>query len=313
MADIQISNLDDALSFGSRVAGVTDAALDDAAVRKELAQLFEDRGVIVFEGVEPSAAMQVKISEVFGPLKDHPVAYVQRADADKLLGVIEITAKPDGAIVEIDGEQLVTWQPWHFDHAYNNELNRAGVLRSLKIAGTGGRTAFADGIQIWNDMDAGIRAKAEGMELLLNLDLRYGRQRFGLPENFRVIQEHADSMSEENENGRCAVHPAVWTRATGEKVFHMTGYGCRGMVGDKSDAAFAAMDEVWREAMRVIEPYYHEWHPTDMVIWDNWRILHQACGCAPGQERVVHRTTIKGDYGYGRWEDEPAREAQPAE
>ncbi|MCB2063712.1 MAG: TauD/TfdA family dioxygenase [Novosphingobium sp.] len=312
MADINVHDLDPALSFGSRVTGVTRDALQDEAVRARLNRLFEERGVIVFEGVESTAEMQVQISEVFGPLKDHPVAYVERADADKLLGVIEIKAKPDGAIVEIDGEQLSTWQPWHFDHAYNNELNRAGVLRSLKIAETGGRTGFADGIQIWRDMDPAFREKARDMHLLLNLDLRYGRQKFGLPENFRVVQEHADSLSAENENGRCSVHPAVWTRDTGETVFHMTGYGCRGMVGDRSDGAFEAMEEVWREAMRVIQPYYHVWHPTDMVIWDNWRVLHQACGCAPGEERVVHRTTIKGDYGLGRWEDEPAREAQPA-
>ena len=309
MTSISVSELDENLDFGAKVSGVTSSALQDDDVRAELNRVFEERGVIVFEGVERSAEMQVQISEVFGPLKDHPVAYVDRADADNLLGVIEIKAKPDAAIVEINGEQLVTWQPWHFDHAYNNELNRAGVLRSLEIAKDGGRTAFADGIQIWRDMDPAIRARAEDMKLLLNLDLRYGRQRFGLPDNFRVIQEHTDSLSAENENGRCAVHPAVWTRDTGEKVFHMTGYGCRGMVGDKSDAAFEAMEEVWQEAMRVIQPYYHVWHPNDMVIWDNWRVLHKACGCAPGQERIVHRTTIKGDYGLGRWEDEPELEA----
>ena len=313
MADIRISDLASDVPFGARVDGVTDAALDDPEVRGKLVRLFEDRGMIVFEDVEQTAEMQVRISEVFGPLKDHPVATVDRADGDKLLGVIEIRARPEAAIVAIDGEELVTWQPWHFDHAYNNELNRAGVLRSVKIAGSGGRTAFADGIQIYNDMDPAIREKAEDMELLLNLDLRFGRQRFGLPDNFQIVQEHLDSMSEENENGRCAVHPAVWTRDSGEKVFHMTGYGCRGLVGDRSDAAFEAMDEVWREAMRVVKPYYHTWQAGDMVIWDNWRTLHQACGCPPGMERIVHRTTIKGDYGLGRWEDEPARQAEPAE
>ncbi len=304
MAKIDIQALDESLPFGAKVSGVTKEVLEDSDVRAELNAVFEDRGMIVFKNVEQTPEMQVAISEVFGPLKDHPVAYVDRADSEKLLGVIAITAKPDSAIVEIDGEQLVTWQPWHFDHAYNNELNRAGVLRSIKIASKGGNTAFADGIQIYRDMDPALREKAEDMKLLLNLDLRYGRQRFGLPEDFRIIQEHADSMSARNENGRCAVHPAVWTRDSGEKVFHMTGYGCRGLLGDRSDEAFERMEEVWKGAMRAIQPYYHVWDPNDMVIWDNWRILHQACGCAAGQERIVHRTTIKGDYGHGCWEDE---------
>jgi len=306
MGSIDVRPLDDKLGFGARVSGLNRDKIHDEAIRKQLNDLFDDRGVIVFEGMEPSSELQVQVSEIFGPLKDHPVPSVERADADKMLGVIEIKAHPGAAIVEIDGKPLVTWQPWHFDHAYNNELNRAGVLRSIKIAKDGGRTGFADGIQIYNDMDPAIREKAEGMNLLLNLDLRFGRQRFGLPSNFKVVQEHDSPLSAENENGRCAVHPAVWTRETGEKVFHMTPYGCRGLVGDRSDAAFKAMAEVWDEAMRVVKPYFHEWHETDMVIWDNWRVLHEACGSNPNEERIVHRTTIKGDYGHGRWEDEPA-------
>jgi len=312
MASIEIQALDENLPFGARVTGVTREALKDEAVRAQLKKLLEDRGVIVFKHVEQTPEMQVEISTVFGPLKDHPVPSVERADAEKLLGVIAISNNPGACIVEIEGKRLVTWQPWHFDHAYNNELNYAGVLRSIITATDGGDTAFADGIQIYNDMNPAIRAKAEGISLLLNLDLRYGKQRFGLPETFKLVKEHENSMSSQNENGRCSVHPAVWTRKTGEKVFHMTPYGCRGIDGDRSDAAFELLQEIWDEAMRVIKPYYHKWEEGDMVIWDNHRVLHEATGCNPDSPRLVHRTTIKGDYGFGRWEDEPAREPATA-
>jgi taurine dioxygenase len=312
MASIDIQPLDKDVPFGAKVSGVTRENLQEEETRQQLRDLFQEVGVIVFKNVEQTPEMQVDISTVFGPLKDHPVPTVDRADSEKLLGVIAISNNPGACIVEIDGKPLVTWQPWHFDHAYNNELNYAGVLRSIITAKDGGDTAFADGIQIYNDMDPEIRKKAEGVSLLLNLDLRYGRQRFGLPEGFRVIKEHENSMSAENENGRCAVHPAVWTRETGEKVFHMTPYGCRGIVGDRSDAAFELLQEIWDEAMDVMKPYYHKWEDGDMVIWDNHRVLHHATGCNPDNERLVHRTTIKGDYGLGRWEDEPARETVTA-
>jgi taurine dioxygenase len=255
--------------------------------------------------------MQVEISQVFGPLKEHPVPSVERADKDKLLGVIAISSGPQSCIVEIDGKPLSTWQPWHFDHAYNDELNRAGVLRSLKIARDGGRTGFADGIQICRDMDPAILAKAEGVNVLYNLDLDYTRQRFGLPKGFRQLRAHASDLSERSRGSTCSVHPILWTRDTGERVFHMTPYGCRGIEGDRSDAAFALLAEIWDEAMRVVRPYFHAWHETDMVIWDNWRVLHEATGCNPDEERIVHRTTIKGDYGLGRFEDSP-KQTQPA-
>jgi len=306
---IQIQALDENLSFGARVGGVTRETLKDGDTRAQLQKLFEDRGVLVFEGVEPTAEMQVAISTVFGPLKDHPVPSVERADGEKLLGVIAISAGPGSCIVEIDGKPLVTWQPWHFDHAYNDEMMYAAVLRSIKIAKDGGRTAFADGIQIYNDLDPAIRAQADDLKVLYNLDLRYDRQRFGLPKNFRLVKQHDNSLSEENENGRCAVHPAVWTRPTGEKVFHMCPYGCRGIEGDRSDAAFAKLAEIWQEAERVMKVYHHEWEQGDMVIWDNTRVLHEATGSNPQEEREIHRTTIKGPLCHGWWDDRANAEA----
>ena len=311
MSAIQVQPISDTLSFGARVTGVTSEALDDPAVRAQLKSILDDRGVIACKGVEQTSAMQVKLSEVFGPLKEHPVYAVARADRDALPGVIVIAAGPDSCLVEIKGKELVTWQPWHFDHAYNNEMMYAAVLRSLKTPKDGGRTAFADGIQIYRDMDPAIRAKAEKLNVLYNLDLRYDRQRFGLPETFKLVRPHANNtMSEEAEkNDHCSVHPAVWTRPRGETIFHMCPYGCRGLEGDRSDAAFALLAEVWGEAERVMQPYYHQWEEGDMVIWDNLRMLHEATGSNPAEEREIHRTTIKGDYGLGRWEGERAAAA----
>lgn len=302
MASIDVRTLAEGLAFGACVTGITGEALEDRAIRAKLKKLLEDRGVIACRNVEQTSAMQVKLSEVFGPLKEHPVYSVARADRDKLPGVIVIASGPGSCIVEIDGKPLVTWQPWHFDHAYNNEMMYAAVLRSVKIAKDGGRTAFADGIQIYNDMDPAIRAKAEGLNVLYNLDLRYDRQRFGLPKNFHLVKHHDNTLSAENENGRCAVHPAVWTRPSGEKVFHMCPYGCRGLEGDRSDAAFALLAEIWNEAERVMKVYYHAWEQGDMLVWDNTRVLHEATGSNPNEEREVHRTTIKGDLCHGRWE-----------
>lgn len=305
MASIEVLPLQDDLTFGARVRGVTWDRLADEAVRAQLNQLFDERGVIVFEDVEPSARMQVAISEVFGALKDHPVKMVERLDQDTMPGVITIRTAPDSAICEIDGKQLITWQPWHFDHTYNNELNRAGVLRAEVIAPEGGLTAFADGIQIYRDMKPEARARAEGLELLYTLDMHYERQFFGLPKTFREIRDKGDAILEYAKRFPRAIHPAVWTRATGEKVLHMTPYGCKGIVGNETPEGNALLAEIWEDVERAIQPYYHQWRPTDMVIWDNWRVLHEACGCDPKYDRVVHRTTIKGDYGLGRWETEP--------
>jgi taurine dioxygenase len=313
MVSIGVKPLAKDLSFGARVTGVTREALGDAGIRRQLNEVFEAKGMIVFEDIEPTSKMQVEVSEVFGPLKDHPVKIVQRVDQDAMPGVIAITADPEGCVVEIDGKPLLTWQPWHFDHSYNNELNRAGVLRAKTIAPEGGLTGFADGIQIYNDMSPALRAKIEKLNIIYTLDLRYARQTFGLPKNFREIRPKSDKLLEIAKTFPRAIHPAVWTRKSGEKVFHLSPYGARGIEHMENGEGQALLREVWDEVERTIEPYHHQWKLTDMLIWDNWRMLHQACGCDPKYDRVMHRTTIKGDYGLGHWENgAKVAEAAPA-
>ena len=62
----------DDLKFGARVRGVTRDSLRDAGMRAEINASFEEHGLLIFEGVEPTPEMQVALSQVIGPLKDHP-------------------------------------------------------------------------------------------------------------------------------------------------------------------------------------------------------------------------------------------------
>src|SRR5689334_1066444 len=90
MALSDVRPLRDDLPFGIRIGGLTRAQVDDPAVRDELEALFVRHGMIVFEDVEQSDAMQLAISTIFGPLKEHPVKAVSRVDGDRMPGVIEI-------------------------------------------------------------------------------------------------------------------------------------------------------------------------------------------------------------------------------
>lgn len=304
---ITVRPLQDDLPFGARIAGVTWATLEDEAVRQQIRDTFEDRGMVVFEGIEQTGKMQVALSKVIGPLKDHPVKSVERVkrDDDEMVGVITIRTTPEAAVVEIEGKRLMTWQPWHFDHSYNDELNRAGVLRAEVIAPEDGLTAFMDGIQVYKDFDPELREKVEPLTGIYTLDLRYSKQKYGLPATFKEIVGKGEALAKVAATWPRSLHPAVWTRADGAKVYHLSAYGARGFVGMENEEGDALFQAAHDEMERVAKIYYHSWKPTDMLLWDNWRMMHKACGCSPEHERVMHRTTIKGDYGFGRWETEP--------
>lgn len=306
MVSIHVAPLRDDLTFGARVTGVTLAALQDEDIRAQLRKVFSDRGMILFEDVEPDGRLQVEISTVFGPLKDHPVPTVPRAAGEQYPGVIEIGQEPrEGNIVIVDGQEVTSWLPWHFDHCYNDKLNLAGVLRCVTGVSEGGQTGFADGIDLYQSMSPELRQQISDHNVLYSLNLRFRDMRFGLTEGFREVQPHKrlqETIDYGKKNLPRAVHPAVWTRDTGEKVLHISPWMAEGIEGDETPGGDALLEAVCREMLDNITPYFHTWRPTDMVIWDNTRMLHAVTGHDPDQRRVMHRTTIEGDYGLGYFE-----------
>ena len=69
------------------------------------------------------------------------------------------------------------------------------------------------------------------------------------------------------------------------------------MGGPAGDALLA---EVISYCIDPKETYFHQWQPDDMVLWDNWHMLHCAAGVAPDDTRLMQRTTIRSDYALGR-------------
>ena len=306
MTTISVRPIGDDLSFGSVVRGVTRDALDDAEVRARLAAAFDERGLLIFEDVDPTPAMQLAISTVFGPLKDHPSSATPRA-GDDLLGVIEIRHEPNqSGVVELDGRRLSQWLPWHFDHCYNDQLNRAGVLRAVEIPPDGGMTGFVDGIALYQRVAPAVRERIEDEMVVYAMDVILENLRFGRPDGLVEVSTdpQAHVVMEEYAARPRAIHPAVWTRDSGEKVLHVSPWMAKGIEGLDPAEGEALLDAICDEIVDAARglSYHHRWEPTDMLIWDNWRVLHSVSGSAPEHGRCMHRTTIAGDYGLGRFE-----------
>jgi len=316
MAAISVRNLRDDLSFGSIIEGLNWDNVDDEDIRQQIRDIFVDRGMIVFRNMEPTAKMQVAVSKIFGPLKDHPTKTTPRDEetGDEAQGVIDMfhegTTDPnfDEGIVIKDGKRLARYSPWHFDHCYNDELNYAGVLRSPVNAPAGemGRTGFMDGIECYRQFPKELRDKIENLNIIYTLDTRLSKMRFGVDfEALAELPSTAELLKEVAIFPR-AMHPAVWTRPTGEKVLHIGPWMAVGIEHHEDAEGDALFDEVCHMINKMGEgtsAYWHQWEPTDMVIWDNTRMLHAVEGCDPKYDRRTIRSTIRGDYGLGYFED----------
>jgi taurine dioxygenase len=304
---IRIAPLRDDLTFGARLYGVSHETLEDPGCRRTILDAFQQHGLLVFEDVEESPQMQLAISQAIGPLKDHPVSKVSRANEGLAAGIIDLNSDPDDdqLVVEIDGKEVSNFLPWHFDHSYNNELNRAGVLRPVIIAPDGGLTGFADGIALYESLSPSLKARLEGVKVIYDLGVMTTRMRFGLPEGLRIVRTSAalHAVEEQAKTKPRALHPAVWTRPTGEKVLHVGLLHAVGIEGRENQEGDALLREVADAIVGNTYAYYHQWRLGQMLTWDNWRMLHCVTGTDPRHHRQMHRTTIAGDYGLGAFEN----------
>jgi taurine dioxygenase len=305
VATIDIGPLEDGLPFGARIRGVTRGVLADDAVRRRIRDTFEQRGLIVFEDVEPSDEMLVAISQLIGPLQDLALENVSRVDEAAMPGVVTFNNEPaDANVFEIDGKLVSGWLSWHFDACYTRVLNRGAVLRVVDNPPEGGLTGFADGIQLYNGISPEQRARFQDLRILYHPRLMFQNQRFAMPKQFRMVRLQAELLRlfAEVEKAPRAVHPAIWKRPSGEHVLHVCPYQADGIAGHEGPEGDALLESLFQEIYARMTPYWHEWKGTDMLVWDNWRFIHSASGHDPKYSRRVHRTTIDGDYGLGAFE-----------
>lgn len=316
MTSFKVSPLADDLPYGAKITGITWTAVKDAGVRKQIKDAFEERGVVVFKNVEPTEEMHFALSEIAGPLQDHPLRATMR---DK--PAVEPTTKPDladltykGDIIEANGKVLTAWLPWHFDACYTNKLNRAGVLRPIAIPPEGGMTGFADGIQIYNAISPALREQFKDLKIIYHSYLMYMHQRFGMPANHRwlSVSDGVAKLLERCEGARRSIHPAIWKRASGEYVLHVSPWQAAGIYGRLTPEGDELLEELCDEITTKMKPYFHKWEPTDMVMWDNWRLIHCASGNDPKHVRHLQRTTVQGDYGLGDFEPGVEGHAPPS-
>src|ERR1700679_881252 len=113
-----VSPLPGQAAFGAVVTELKPDDIGDAAIQASLRKLWIDVGVIVFRGMEGGEETHLRLSRIFGKLKDHPK-------------FIELFYEGKEDLYEVDGKILGAYLPWHSDLIYTDEINRGGILRPV--------------------------------------------------------------------------------------------------------------------------------------------------------------------------------------
>lgn len=288
-------------AFGAVIADLKPASVQDPEVRQQLYDLWIDKGVIVFKGL-CELDTQIHLSEIFGEPEIHPLLVgIDRPREHFVIAEIDYVEE-DGDLYEIGGEQRGGYLPWHFDLAYMDRINRGGILRGAVLPRRGGETGFIDRISAYDALPEDLKQRIEGLRVIHRFLADATKARFGeRPDRCLQLSRNISLALEHPSVQQPATHPLVYTqKETGRKVLNVSPWHAMAIEGMENPEGDALLGEVIDRTIRPERSYFHRWQQDDMVLWDNWRMLHCACGVPRGEQRKMRRTTIAGDYALGR-------------
>lgn len=288
------------LAFGKTIRGLTSQHIRDPEVCNQLRRHWTQDGMVVFRDGEINEEFHLALSRIFGPLEAHPIPELLTAGKPELITLY--STPEDTTVLEVDGQVGGGYLGWHKDLVYVEQINHGGILRALKASKIGGRTSFIDQIGAYDCLPEDLKQQIEGLHVVYRLgsfdDMKYmTRSKFRVIETAASAQSVIDSVAK---NFPPVSHPLVFVQPeTGRKVLNLSPFFAMyieelGMEGGH--------ELLTRLAHHVLDfpAYQHAWTTDEMILWDNWRMLHSVSPAPANQERVMQRTTIKGDYGVGR-------------
>jgi taurine dioxygenase len=141
------------------------------------------------------------------------------------------------------------------------------------------------------------------LEVVYQFNPDFVSGQFGFPEDIRALPRDRPSK-EPDYDFPPAVHPMVITQVeTNRKVLKLSPMHARYILSMDKAESDALLAEVAAHLVDPVYAYFHKWQPNDMVVWDNWRVIHSAAGVPLHCSRRARRTTIMGDYEVGRYLD----------
>lgn len=288
------------LAFGKTIRGLTSQHIRDPEVCATLRRHWVEDGMVVFRDGEINEDFHLALSRIFGPLEAHPVRELLTEGKPEL---ITLFSTPENTtVLEVDGQVGGGYLGWHKDLVYVQQINHGGILRALKASKIGGRTGFIDQIDAYDRLSDDLKAQIEGLHVVYRLG-SFDDMKYMTRSKFRVIEtaEMARSVISSVEKSFPPVsHPLVFVQPeSGRKVLNLSPFFAMYIEELGPEGGHELLTTL---AHHVLDSpaYHHAWTTDEMILWDNWRMLHSVSPAPTHQERVMQRTTIKGDYGAGR-------------
>jgi len=244
--------------------------LQGGAHAKEIRELLEQRGALVFPGVNLSDEQQLVFARTLGGVIEQ---------GEKGIFKVTLDTKENVMADYLRGTVL-----WHFDGFSDDVPTLASLLSARRTSPVGGQTSFANTYAAFDDLPEARQAALQKLRVVHTME---ATQRDVFP-NPSAEQKAAWASFPDK------IHPLVWTHRSGRKSL-LLGSSASHIVGMDRDEGRALIDELQAWATQPAFVYRHEWTVGDMVIWDNTGVLHKVEAYPADSGRMMHRVTLVGE------------------
>ncbi|PLW83640.1 TauD/TfdA family dioxygenase [Kineobactrum sediminis] len=293
--------------IGAEVSGLDITQPYTEALKQELRDLWYHHGLLLFRNQAVTPERQIEFSRIFGPLELHPLKATTSAEYPELFELENGGERDKAMTASYRGETIVGRLDWHFDLHYTGRPNHGAVLTAVEVAGEGGLTGFGDLAKAFDALDDETRALLGKIEVAYAFSMQRKHMRYVDLEGYEPGPYSPKKPADVRfPNFPESVYPAAMTHpVSGVKVLGIVEQFLDRVVtphkvGLSNDEAIELLERLVAHTRKPQFHYFHQWQPGDMVLWDNWRLMHCATGTPVGVRRRINRTTIEGDRQLGR-------------
>ena len=293
-------------AFGAEIMGLDLSRPLDEATAQAVRDIWIEAGLLLIRDPNADDEAQMRLSRLFGEME--PAA---TADMNDPNNQFMMTLKYDPAETvnrfqtnyNFGGHDRAGYIPWHWDQSFMPTIVRGAVLRMEQPAARLGKTGFIDAIDAYERLPEALKARIDGLEVVYHFVTNFMECKYGVPADLKALPRDKPSSGAKYDFPP-VVHPMVITQCeTGRKALKISPLQAQyvlDMDRAESDALLAELNSYLTDESHA---YFHDWRKNDMMVWDNWRMIHHAQGVPLDVPRSARRTTIMGDYAVGRYLD----------
>ena len=246
MSALQVRDLTP--GFGSEVKGLDTTRDFDEETRATLRRLFDERGALVFPGLDIDYAYQDKLCRML--IGDDGPPTPTGRDPTFVSNKEEGGNAPYGRLM------------FHADIMWHPQPFRALSLYSTNVEPGSASTSLASAVNAWATLPPELRAKVEGREAVHITGQVYSR---GGDDLLRPQREREESTVKPI----CVIHPK-----TGKPVLYVSQQMTREIVGLPPAESEALLQALFDHMYDPKVVYEHHWSNGDLLVFDNLALQH---------------------------------------